>query len=297
MAAGSGPLVRRLGPLEVECRPAEGGRLARLRYHGVDLVLPPGRVADFYGDTVWPSPQSLFDWPPPAVLDAQPYEVLTDSPDEIVMRSGPDHEFGLQVGKRLRLGEDRVTFEFTMANVWDRPHALAPWQVTRGPRVGLLVWAAGEPFTDEDRVVKQREDPGCWYVHARAVDFPGLTTELGHAALAVRDVDRICKLFTDARGWLAHVHDSTLFLRVFPDLAPGQCAPRQAELELYFNPERDYIELENQGPYQELAPGGSLRYTTQWRFARIDPAIPDDRVTQPLVDAVERLLAEPLDRG
>ena len=293
-APTSGPptsLVKRLGPVLAEFSP-RGGRLDRLRFGEVDLVLPPGRVAGFHGDTFWPSPQARWDWPPPPELDAGPYQVLVDSAADVLMRSAPDPSVDLRVDKRFRLVPDGMDIEFTVTNTSLRPNAVAPWQVTRAPRSGLILWAAGEPFTDEDRLVKQREDPGCWYVHARGPSpFAGLVAGDAYAAVVIDDVPRTCKLFTDARGWAAHVHDATLFLRVFPDITAGQAAPRQAEVELYFDLERDYIELENQGAYEELAPGASLPYRVGWRFAALDPDLPADRVTPQLLAVIEDLLA------
>ena len=130
-------------------------------------------------------------------------------------------------------------------------------------------------------------------IHARITSAPdaldGIDFRKGE--FAVREVPRTCKLFGDARGWAAHIHDDTLFLRVFPDLAPSQAAPRQAEVELFFGLERDYIELENQGAYEVLAPGAALTYPVRWRFTRLDPRLPDDRVTPELVAVIEALLA------
>jgi hypothetical protein len=275
-------LCKRLGKLKAEFRPSEGGRLASLRYGGVDLVLPPGRVPGYYGDTFWP---------PPPVLDAEPYEVLTDSACELTMLSAPDPGFGLQLKKRFTLFQASMQVEFTLTNTWPQPQSVAPWQVTRAPREGLLVWASGEPFEDADRVRKQREDPGCWFLHS-AIDgtFEGLATVGPHASIAVSEVGHTSKFFTDARGWLAHVHHGTLFLRMFPDLTIAQIAPRQGEVELFFGLERNYIELENQGAYQTLAPGASLDYAVQWRFAAVDPDLPVDRITPELVLAIDSLL-------
>lgn len=284
-------ITRTHGELEVEFRPDDGGRLARLRFQGVDMVLPPERVPGFYGDTFWPSPQSRFDWPPPPVLDAEPYEVLAESAREVILRSAPDPDSGLQVAKRFTLAEDGMAMEFTMTNTWTRSQSVAPWQVTRAIREGLLVWASGEPFADDDRIQKQREDPGCWFLHAGApADFHGYASAGGHAWIHVPSVPRTSKFFTDARGWAAHVHHGTVFLRIFPDLALDQVAPRQGELELFFGLERDYIEIENQGAYQVLDPGASLRYAVEWRFGPVDPDIPTDRITPELLGAIHALL-------
>jgi hypothetical protein len=284
-------LVLRCGPTEVEFLPAEGGRLSGLRHNGVDLVLPPGRVPGFHGDTFWPSPQARFDWPPPPVLDAEPYEVVLESDRGLTLRSAPDADFGFQVEKHFELAADSLAIEFTLTNIWPHPQAVAPWQVTRAPREGVLVWAPGEPFADADRMRKQQEDPGCWFVHRDStVAFEGLAVGRDHASIAVPEVSTTSKLFTDAHGWLAHAHRATLVVRTFPDLTNAQAAPRQGEVEMYFNPERDYIELENQGAYVTLAPGQSLTYPVEWRLRTLDPRIPTDRVTPELLDEIHRLL-------
>lgn len=282
---------KQCGAVEVQFRPLEGGRLASLRYRGVELVLAPGRVPGYYGDTFWPSPQSMFDWPPPPVLDAQPYAILDQSIEALTLRSAVDPDLGLQVEKRFTVHEDSVKFGFQVRNTGSGVCALAPWQVTRAPRTGLLVWAAGEVFGDEDRLTKQREDPGCWYLHAQSpVAFEGYSVEGPHVSIPVSAVTRTSKFFTDARGWVAHVHDGVVFLRIFPDLTVDQMAPRQAELELFFGIERDYIELENQGAYEVLEPGASLTYDVEWRFGTVDPGLPTDRVTPALLEEIHALL-------
>lgn len=293
-----GELRKARGDLEVGFRPDEGGRLARLRHRGVDLVLPPGGIPGFYGDTFWPSPQSLFDWPPPAALDARPYEVLADTETRLVLRSGPDEALGLRAIKAFELADDALDFELTLVNISSRPVEVAPWQVTRAPVTGLLVWEPGEPFADAERVHKQRVDPGCFFDHPDApVAFAAVRDEGRHRSVRVGEVQQRMKYFTDARGWLAHVHDGALFLRTFPDLTVAQAAPLQAELELFFAPDLGYIELENQGPYQRLEPGERLDYATRWRFASVDPAVPTDRVSADLLAAIESLLGAPAAGG
>jgi len=278
------------GDVEVTVLPDVGGRLARVRFCGVDLVLPPGLPHGIFGDTFWPSPQARWEWPPPPVLDEGPYEVVGCSEHEVTLRSAPDPTVGLVVERRTRLTPDGLDLAFSLTNVWPTEQWLAPWQVTRAAREGLLVWAEGEPFTDADRVVKHREDPPCWYRHRDLPgDFEGVTVDGALASLTIPLVARTSKYFTDSRGWLAHLHRGILVLRSFPDLSAAQAAPRQAELELYVDLERDYIEMENQGAYTALAPGASLDYATRWRFATADPAWPTDRLSPGLIAAIEEL--------
>ncbi len=144
--------------------------------------------------------------------------------------------------------------------------------MTRAAREGKLFWATGDPFKDDDRLIKQREDPGCYYLHQNdEKPFPAAIERHGPlSSLSVRKVTATCKLFADAHGWLAHLQDNCLIIRSFPDISPSEAAPRQGEIELYFNPELNYIELENQGAYQALGAGETLTYETNWQFHRID---------------------------
>ncbi len=245
----------------------------------------------FHGDTFWPSPQARFDWPPPPILDSAPYEVLSESALHLTLRSAPDPDFGFQVEKRFDLSDHGLAIEFSMTNIWSRPQEVAPWQVTRAPRTGVLAWASGQLFHDADRLQKQHEDPGCWFLHSGSTAvFQGLEVGEDHSSIVVPAVTATSKLFTDARGWLAHAHSSTLFLRIFPDLTLDQAAPRQAEVEMYFDADRDYIELENQGAYVTLAAGQSLTYPVEWRFRAIDPEVPTDRISPQLLAEIHSLL-------
>ena len=44
----------------------------------------------------------------------------------------------------------------------------------------------------------------------------------------------------------------------------SQRAPAEAEIQLYVNSGKTYLELESQGAYTELKPGESLSYTVRW---------------------------------
>ena len=50
----------------------------------------------------------------------------------------------------------------------------------------------------------------------------------------------------------------------FADLTPEQPAPGEAEIQVYVNRGKTYIELESQGAYTTLAPGAELSWTVRW---------------------------------
>lgn len=283
-------LVLSRGAVEATVLPGTGARLARVRFGGTDLLLPPGLPHGFFGDTLWPSPQARWEWPPPPVLDHGTWEVLALTEESVTLRSEPDPTVGLVAERRLTLTPDGLDHAFRLTNAWPTDQWLAPWQVTRAPREGLLVWEQGEEFTDEDRVLKHREDPPCWFRHRDLPgQFAGVRVDGPFASLDVPAVVTTSKYFADARGWLAHLHRGTLVVRSFPDLSPEQATPRQAELELYVDLERDYIEMENQGAHTCLAPGESVDYATRWRFAAADPQWPTDRMSPGLLAGIEAL--------
>ena len=55
-----------------------------------------------------------------------------------------------------------------------------------------------------------------------------------------------------------------LMIKKFDDLAASQPAPNEAEIQVYVNRGKTYIELESQGAYTELKPGESLSWTVRW---------------------------------
>ena len=55
-----------------------------------------------------------------------------------------------------------------------------------------------------------------------------------------------------------------MFTKRFADLTPEQPAPGEAEIQVYVNQGKTYIEIENQGAYTALAPGENLSWTVRW---------------------------------
>lgn len=62
-----------------------------------------------------------------------------------------------------------------------------------------------------------------------------------------------------------------LFVKVFPAVARADQAPGEAEVEIYVDPAGGFVEVEQQGPYEMIAPGQSSRWTCHWLLARLEP--------------------------
>ena len=69
------------------------------------------------------------------------------------------------------------------------------------------------------------------------------------------------KVNADGKGWLAYCANGLLLLKTFPDMKAGEEAPGEAEIQVYVNRGKTYIELESQGAYTLLQPGQELSWT------------------------------------
>lgn len=53
-------------------------------------------------------------------------------------------------------------------------------------------------------------------------------------------------------------------------MTASQPAPNEAEIQIYVNSGKTFIELESQGAYDELKPGESLSYTVRWYLVPVN---------------------------
>lgn len=238
------------GDLALGVDVAKGGRIVSFSRNGEEILTPASVHPDNYGSTLWDSPQRTWDWPPRPVLDTQPYLASREG-DTLVLESGIDPS-GLQFTKRISAepSAERIELEYRITNRGDTPVHVAPWEVTRTTG-GLSFFpfeaAEGLPETDLHPVIKQ--DGICWYPFAPAV------------------LEKGRKLFELGReGWLAHVGSGQrlLFVKTFPVTPLESFAPGQGAIEIWGHDDALYVELENHGPYVQLAPGEALSYPVCW---------------------------------
>ena len=72
------------------------------------------------------------------------------------------------------------------------------------------------------------------------------------------------KINADGKGWYAYCNNGLLLLKTFDDLQPTQPAPGEAEIQVYVNRGKTYIELECQGAYTTLKPHEELSWSVRW---------------------------------
>ena len=78
------------------------------------------------------------------------------------------------------------------------------------------------------------------------------------------------KVNADGRGWLGYYANNLALVKKFTDLKANEPAPSEAEVQVYVNRGRTYIELESQGAYTLLQPGEELTWAVRWYVGPID---------------------------
>ena len=78
------------------------------------------------------------------------------------------------------------------------------------------------------------------------------------------------KINADGKGWLAYCANGLLLVKRFDDLDASQPAPGEAEIQVYVNQRKTFIEIESQGAYTTLLPGEELQWAVSWRLCPYD---------------------------
>ncbi|MES1157693.1 MAG: DUF4380 domain-containing protein [Haliangium ochraceum] len=260
--------------LEVDAR--TGGRVTALRLGGRNLLTGPNVDAGNFGSTFWTSPQSVWGWPPVPEIDHAPYRASVVG-RSIVMRSAHSASLGVEVEKILSADRARgaILFEYRIHNLGQAPLQTAPWQITRVAPGGLTFYPSGEGHFAPSNLHVREQDGVTWFDYDRS------------------KITGDQKLFADGReGWLAHVDRDALLVKTFSAAPRAAHAPGEAQIEIYANPAHTYIEVEVQGAYETIAPGGALVWQVVWLVRHL-PAdlLPARAGSGPLLAHVRALVA------
>jgi hypothetical protein len=266
----SAPITHRDGRYTVklqqqslEVDPAIGGRITSLNINGKNF-LTDSTVNKFnWGSSFWPSPQSDWDWPPPAEIDNQPYTAELKG-DVLKLVSQKDAKFGLIVTKEFsgNKREGSFTIKYSITNGSDQVRKVAPWEVTRVHTQGIAFFPYGKGERRGGLIPSTIEKDGiCWYVYdSTKVPRKGDT-----------------QLYADgAEGWFAQINGNVILVKKFPDIPLEKNAPKEGEVELYANKApfaKSYVEIEHQGAYEELQPGETSTWEMTWLLRKLPASL------------------------
>ncbi len=232
--------------------PARGGKILSLKYQEQE-VLSQSRFPESFGSTFWTSPQKEWNWPPVAEFDKQPYEVVQRADGRLTISSPVSERLGMSVGKDFAIDASNHAFVITYSirNEGTEARSVAPWEITRVTNTGgLIFFAPTDSIWPAGLMDFQLSDGVAWY--------------------ETDEAPRNRKVNADGSGWLAYCADGLLLVKKFHDLQPEQPAPGEAEVQVYVNRGKTYIELESQGAYTLLQPGESLSWTVRWYLLPVD---------------------------
>ena len=253
--------VLSVGNVSMTIDTGAGGRIVSFKHNGREM-LSQLTMPESFGSTFWTSPQKEWNWPPVLEIDKYPYEV-TEEGNSLVLTSAVAEKLGLRVKKLFQTDPktNSVVVEYQIVNADKVAHSVAPWEITRVPHGGLIFFDAPmEGITPAGLMPFVAEHGLVWLA-------PDVTNE-----------NR--KVNADGKGWLAYLCNGLVMLKQFDDLTPGQPAPGEAEIQVYVNRGKTYIELESQGEYVKLQPGEMLSWKVRWSLFECDGTQPSKKLAK-----------------
>jgi hypothetical protein len=265
----------RFANLYFEVDAAIGGRICSFQIDSTEILIYNAARLLQSGSTFWPSPQSVWKWPPYAVLDRNPYSVSILN-NELTLTS--DITSGnLRVLKIFSANsqDSSMSIKYIMKNEGTTAISWAPWEITRVKASGITFFGKGDGSVTGNMAANTSESKGIvWY--DQNITKPSAT---------------INKFFCDGKGWLAHVClDNILFIKKFTDISPATAAPEESEIEVYTEPTNLFTELENQGAYVTINQQDSVIWEVKWFARKLPKKIPAAIGSGELVDFTNKII-------
>jgi hypothetical protein len=259
---------------------ARAGRLVSFSLGGRNILTTAKNAEDNnWGSTFWTSPQSDWNWPPPAEIDPGAYAARI-SGDVLSVASAVAPGLGLSVTKEFSFDADKevLTIEYGIINKGAQARAVGPWEISRVATGGLTFFPMGDGA------------PWKGFQELLPLDLRGGVAWFAAGTVAATNDQ---KVFADGReGWIAHVAGDLLLVKAFADTTPAQAASGEAEIELYVDPGRTYVEVENQGACVKLEPGAATTWPVRWFLRRLDKGIAAKPGSAQLLEVVRKLVAK-----
>ena len=250
--AGEGKYELIEGDLAMMVDAAHGGKILSFTFKGAE-VISQSRWPESFGSTFWTSPQVEWNWPPVPEYDKQPYTV-EQTADRLILTSSVPEKLKFRIRKEFASNPKKKCFVITyfIINEDNKERQVAPWEITRVPNdEGLIFFdAKAEDISPAGVLDFKADNKAVWY--------------------HTDETNENRKINADGKGWLAFCDNGLLLVKKFDDLNPSQPAPKEAEIQVYVNRGKSYIELESQGAYQTLQPGESLSMTVRWMMTAVD---------------------------
>ena len=234
---------------------SKGGKIVSFKHNDIE-ILSQTKMPNSFGSTFWTSPQSEWNWPPVPEYDMKPFKAEVKG-DALSLIGDKSKRFGYRILKEFTTdpAEEAFVITYTIVNESDEMRKVAPWEISRVPNGGILFFDAKEavPANKMDGLPFKAEKGVLWYT--------------------LDDAQTHRKINADGKGWLAFYDKGLLFVKKFQDLKPEEPAPAEAEIQIYANPGKTFVEIEEQGAYTTLQPGEKLSWSVRWYLRPFDSQI------------------------
>ena len=247
---------------------AQGGKVLSFKYKDKEMI-SQSKWRETFGSTFWTSPQKEWNWPPVPEYDKMPYTVES-SDEKLTMTSQVNEKLKYRIRKEFTFDQkdNAVVVTYSIINEANETRQVAPWEITRVPNDGIIFFDAPvEKITPKGLMNFANQYGAAWY--------------------QTDETNENRKINADGKGWLAYINQGLLLVKKFLDLNEGQPAPEEAEIQVYVNRGKTYIELESQGAYTTLKPNESLSWTVRWYLLPYDGAMQPNKK---LVKKVKKLV-------
>ena len=243
-----------------------GARIVQFSLSGQNILVTQAAGAAQFGATFWPSPQTLWNWPPIATIDTSAYSVSVQG-DVLVLTSS---SFTITTGaptmtieKHLAVNSANnvVSITYGFINQGNTSVSLAPWEITRVAPGGVTF------FPNPDSGPAPRTCSGTFAVPATS-DFESYTF---FADLPTTGQTKLCAA-GGSKGYQAHLSGDLLLVQAWTDVPASEDAVGEGEVEFYTDPSFTYEEVENQGAYAPLGAGNRADWTVRWTLTPIASA-------------------------
>ena len=244
----TGNYVLKCGNMTMTIDAEKGGKILSFKY-GDQEVISQLKWPESFGSTFWTSPQKEWYWPPVPEYDKKPYAV-EEKDGVLTMTSEVNEKLQYRISKTFAVDEQNqaIAITYSIRNESNEVRKVAPWEITRVQNEGGLIFF---------------EAPVDSIWPAGLMNFKGAN---GISYYEPDEANENRKVNVDGKGWLAYLNQEKglLLVKQFEDLATGQPAPDEAEIQVYVNRGKTYIELESQGAYTTLQPGEAMNWTVRW---------------------------------
>ena len=235
----------KVGDLTMTIDAAKGAKILSFKHKDAE-VINQSRWPESFGSTFWTSPQKEWNWPPVQEFDKGTYTVEKRD-DKLIMTSPLSERMKYRIRKEFAVDKKDLSIIVTYAiiNESDETRQVAPWEITRVPNDGIIFFDAPlEGITPAGLLPMKAEHGAVWYT--------------------VDEANENRKINADGKGWLAYCAKGLLLVKKFQDLKAEEPAPGEAEIQVYVNRGKSYIEIESQGAYTTLKPKEELTWTVRW---------------------------------